>query len=362
MAVNARIYYPIHAIGFARSGAPLATGLFYAAKGVQNVGSNTNFALEQVYQLGQLDLYENIEDIPEIELTVEKVIDGYSLIEHLATPTAVASSLAGRYNDNTCQAILAYYPITQEAASGVALDYVVLSGLYVSALSWNIPVQGNMTENVTLTCRDKRWASTTALASGSPFSTGTSLGSAPSGRIGGLFTGSESPVTASGGVQRRENVVMGSGFSIWPTEIPGIASNGFNNYVAGSGSFSAHLQNVSISVSLGREDLFELGQKNAYFRYASFPTEVTTDIEITSTENGDNIDARSDQDNLSDQRIYIILTNGVTIDLGTKNKLSSISDSGGSTGGENRTITYSYSNFNTFKVLFPAGDPAGLSS
>lgn len=361
MATNPRIYYPIHAIGFARVGTPVTTGVFLAAKGVQSLGTNTNFQLEQVYQLGQLELYENIEDIPEIEVTVDKVLDGYSLLEHLATPEATASTLAGRYNDEQCQAIIAYYPSTQEAASGAPLNHVFLSGLYVSAINWNIPVEGNATESVTLTCRDKRWLHPSALL-GTPFSTGTN-GTGPGGRLPGLFTGSESPIIASGGVQRRENVVMGSGGSIWPKEIPGIDQvNGFNLYTAGSGSFSAHIQNVTISVSLGRTDLFELGRKGPYFRYANFPTEVTTTIELTSTELGDDIDAREDQDNLSDQTIFIKFTNGITIDLGTKNKLASVSDTGGDTGGGNRAISYSYSNFNTMKVLFPTADPAGLTS
>jgi len=38
------------------------------------------------------------------------------------------------------------------------------------------------------------------------------------------------------------------------------------------------------------------------------------------------------------------------INLGAKNKLSSVSYSGGDTGGGNATITYSYSNFNEMTV------------
>ena len=40
----------------------------------------------------------------------------------------------------------------------------------------------------------------------------------------------------------------------------------------------------------------------------------------------------------------------VVINLGTKNKLSSVSYSGGDTGGGNATCTYSYSTFNDLKV------------
>ena len=83
-------------------------------KGVQSLGLNTAFNLEQIFQLGQLELYENIEDRPDIEITIDKAVDGYALVEHLATPTATVSSLAGRYNSNSCLMAVAYYDITQE--------------------------------------------------------------------------------------------------------------------------------------------------------------------------------------------------------------------------------------------------------
>lgn len=346
MPANARIYYPIHAIGFAPLGASAATG-YRAAKGVQSVGLNTNFNTEQVYQLGQVEIYENIENSPDVEITVEKVIDGYSLIQHLATPQAVSATLAGRFNDNRCMALLAYYPIISDGASGIPLTYVQLSGAYVSAINWNIPVEGNITESVTLVCRDKRFFNS---PSAIPWASGAFRTTS--------FTGNESPVLASGGVQRRENVVMGSGWSRWPTDIPGIDVNGFN--ASGVNGFDSHIQNVTVSVSLERTDLFELGRKGAYFRYANFPVEVTTTIEVTASELGDNVQALEDVDNLSEEVIKIYLTNGVIIDLGTKNKLTSVSETGGDVGGDNRTVSYSYSNFNSYRCTSASVDPAGL--
>ena len=55
------------------------------------------------------------------------------------------------------------------------------------------------------------------------------------------------------------------------------------------------------------------------------------------------------------------MNQGVSLDLGTKNKLQSISTDGGSTDGGNVTLTYNYSNFNVLKVI-ASGDPAGLTS
>ncbi len=371
MATNKRVYYPIHAVGFAPLGTPLPgtdtpSGTYYGAKGVQSAGFTTNFALEQVFELGQLDLYENIENIPNIEVTIQKVIDGYALLEHLATPTATSPTLAGRYNDNQCMLAISYYNINQEFASGVPLSTVVMSGMYVSAINWSIPVQGNMTESVTLVGNDKVWQFN---PSGSEFTAAT------------RFTGAESPSPIfAGHVQRRQHVTMGtppvnpSGtpVSYWPTEIPGISGSSLSGFnpIAANGDLGAHIQNVTIGTNLGRTELFELGRRGPYFRYANFPTEVTCAIEVTANEDGDAVNASStNATNLVDQQIKIAIgisgivagiQQSLIIDLGTKNKLQSIATAGGDTGGGNVTTTYNYSNFNKFKVTHTPSDPAAL--
>ena len=68
--------------------------------GLQSVGITTNFNLEQAFELGQIEIYENIEGTPDVEVTLEKVLDGDPLIYHLATTgvdgTPAGSGLAGR--------------------------------------------------------------------------------------------------------------------------------------------------------------------------------------------------------------------------------------------------------------------------
>lgn len=356
MAVNPRNYFPHVFVAFSREGNSInSSGLYRAAKGVQSLGMNTTFSLEQVYQLGQLSLYENIENFPDVEVTVEKVADGTSLLQHLSTPAANAASLAGRFNDNRSMMAVAYYPMTSDAASGIPLVYTQLSGLYVSAINWNIPLEGNVTESVTWVCRDKLNLVPTNYT---PLASGTNTATA-AGRLPGYFTGEESPVLASGGVQRRENVVMGSGWSRWPTDIPGIDANGFN--VSGSNGFSAHIQNVTVSVNLGRTDLLELGRRGPYFRYANFPIEVSTSIDFTANEDGDDKDVYADQDNLVDHNIIIWLTDGTKIDLGSRNKLASSNATGPDTAGGAQTISRTYTNFNNYTTTNPVTDPAGLS-
>lgn len=345
---NARQYWPIIAVGLAPLGTSLFTSGYRAAKGVQSFTSSVNFNLEPVYQLGQIEPYENIEGIPECEVTIEKVLDGRPLIQHLATPSAAAATLAGRYQDSRTMIAAAYYPITQDFASGTPLTIAVFSGYYVNSINFNFPVEGNFTESVTLVGNDRVWYNA---PSGSPFTTGT------------LFTGLESPVASGDGVQRRENLNMTR--SIFPTQIPGMSGltgSGFNVTLS-DGQLSAHVQNVSVACDLGRSDLFELGRRSPYYKFINFPITVTTTFELTATETGDGIPAAGEStSNLQDAVIYLVTTNNVAIDLGRKNKLSSVTIDGGGTDGGNVTTRYEYTNNNILKVIASGYDPAGFTS
>ena len=44
----------------------------------------------------------------------------------------------------------------------------------------------------------------------------------------------------------------------------------------------ARIQNISVSVDLGREEIFELGKRLPFTRYINFPVEVNTEIEVIS--------------------------------------------------------------------------------
>lgn len=344
---NGRIFYAVQAIGFAPH--TLVDGLgnpsgFITAHGVQSVGLTTTFNLEQIFELGQLDLYENIEGIPDIEVTAQKVLDGYPLLYHLATQSGVASaSLVGRSNSRSFMA-LNIYNDTQDNASGTPLSTAGMSGLFVSTLTYTLNVEGSSTEDITLVGSDKVWSQ-------------ASFFFLPT------FDGTDAPLSlaTSGGVQQREDILMGSGAtsSLWPKQIQGINANGFNLETGDTG-FGAHIQTVTISTDLGREELFELGKRGPFNRFVSFPVEVTCDIEVLSTE-GDLIDAEADPiggTNLVDERIKIFMREGSIFDLGTKNKLASVTYGGGDATGGNVTVTYSYSNFNNLKVVHPQ-DPAG---
>ena len=130
---------------------------------------------------------------------------------------------------------------------------------------------------------------------------------------------------------------------------------------------TVHLQNITVSTDLGREELFELGTRQPYARVVTFPIEVTCDIEVLSV-SGDMINAFADGckanddpctgivDNLVAEKIRIATCEGTRVYLGTQNKLASVNYGGGDAGGGNVTVTYSYSTFNDCTVMHLA-DP-----
>jgi hypothetical protein len=141
--------------------------------------------------------------------------------------------------------------------------------------------------------------------------------------------------------------------TILPQDIPGVSVSGTKDF--------AHVQSITASVDVAREELFELGAKIAYARPVTFPVEVTCDIEVTAS-SGDLVNAIdactgggcTEATNLTDRVIRIATCEGTRIYLGTKNKLSSVTYGGGDAGGGNATVSYSYSTFNDFTVMHKA--------
>ena len=91
----------------------------------------------------------------------------------------------------------------------------------------------------------------------------------------------------------------------------------------------------------------------------NLPVDVKTDIELISL-SGDLISvSESSSSNTSNQTIRVVLTEGLMVYLGTKNRLNNVSYGGADAGGGNATMTYSFTNSNFMTVTHPR-DPAGL--
>jgi hypothetical protein len=352
---NNRIFYACQAVALA----PCPDNEnFKELHGVQSVGVNTSFNLEQIFELGQISIYENIEGLPDVELTIERVLDGYPLAYRLATKNTNATdpglSLVER-TKNRCSAALAIYPDDKDTVSGSPLTQVYMSGLYLNSVSYTLPVDGNCTESVTLVGNHKVWDQ-------SKFTSALAFSKFVGDKPKNSQTGS-----IAGGVQRRENVVMSG--CIIPKSI--LSSYGVVSPTATSGNNwntnlkepIAHIQNISISTDLGREDILELGQKAPYYRAPNFPVEVTSEFEVISVsgdliyayEEGDPafINTVNEGNNTPEETIKIVLSDRTTFDLGTKNRLSSVTFGGGDAGGGNASSTFSYVTYNDLSVSGP---------
>jgi len=345
MTANNRIFYASQAVALKPQNSDGSSTFndgdgWYRPRGVQSVGITTNFNLEQVFQLGQLEIYDQIEDVPEIEVTMNKVLDGTPPLYLMCMGGAggigdASGAELSAVANNRVNFRLGIFSDANTAATGSARHYVDCSGMYLSSISYTFPVDGNATEDVTLVGNNKVWNS---------------------GLFGGatnnlaVSTSGSSPSTA-----RRYSLSYAD--SILPTGLGGLP------IPSGRSENRPYLQNITISSDLGREAINELGRMAPYFRYVNFPVEVTSEFEIVAADgdqmNADDFSSKTgcgqSYKNLTDKTIRVVVCgsgvgDSLTIDLGNKNKLTSVNYTGGDTGGGNATVTYSFQTFNKLVV------------
>lgn len=345
MARNNRIFYATQAVALKPQNSD-GTSLYstwYYPRGVQSAGITTNFALEQVFQLGQIELYENVEDVPEVEVTINKVIDGTAPLYLMCM--GGSTGIDGAKNkelvaiaNNRVNFRLGIYPDTNSAATGTPSVHVDCSGMYLSSVSYTVPVDGNATEDVTLVGNNKYWNSGNIVGATTSFFSGAS----------------DTANMTAPAIGRRYK------FNSALSEIPTGAGGGIP---VPEGRTKPFLQSVTVSTDLGREAINELGSMAPYYRYVTFPVEVTSEFEIIAS-SGDLVEGRDFDGevgcdvvykNLQDKTVKVVMcgsgvNDALIIDLGSKNKLTSVNYTGGEAGGDNATITYSYQTFNKFVV------------
>src|SRR6185503_9830572 len=100
------------------SGVDQVGGLWEVPRGLQSIGMSTTFNLEQVFQLGQAEIYEYSERQPDIEVTMSKVIDGTKPLFLMLTNPAGANDIVARTASYRVDVTLQIYPDTQFRATG----------------------------------------------------------------------------------------------------------------------------------------------------------------------------------------------------------------------------------------------------
>lgn len=295
--------------------------------GLQSVGITTNFNLEKIFHLGQLELYDSMENNPEVEVTLNKVFDGTKplfLMVMGGTANATTGTIQSLQN-NLVNFELFIHPDTGQSTAGTATSNLKCTGMYASSFTYTFPTDGNATEEVTLLGSNKTWSNG-----------GSSV-----------FT---KPISAPATARRWK---FNTAASVFPTGDGGMP-------------VGSPLTNVTVSFDLGRGEgtVYTLGSYEPYMRSATFPVEISTEITSLGIK-GDflNVDANSGYgcvSTASSGRVsfkpikFVICGSGandsLVIDLGSKNKLNSVNYSGGDAGGGNVEISYSFTTDNTFEM------------
>jgi hypothetical protein len=330
---NNRIFYACQAVAIAKTGhANADTPQFEVMKGVQSIGITTNFTLEQIFELGQVQLYSNEEQMAEVEITIEKVIDGQKLLYLQSVGEAGKTNIVSASNSK-CDVYLAIFPDSTASMSGATRDHTLMcSGVVLSSVNYNYSVDGNATESVTLVGNNKFWdAGTYGVIGVSP---NTAFGTA-GGTTGFEINGTDVP--QSGIVRRQKFSIVNS---IIPPEV---CAQG------GPVANASGIQSISVSADFGRDDQMQLGTFGPYNKYAQFPFEITTEFEVNAT-NGDLVAISGNAPNTTSRQIVLRDLAGTVLNMGTLNKLTSVNYTGGDTGGGNATVTYSYSTYSDLKV------------
>lgn len=332
MSFNNRIFYACQAVVIVpKTGDPVQTkGI--AVRGLQSVGMSSTFNLEQVFELGQIEIYENIEEVADIEVTLEKAIDGRALIYQLASNGECANNISAAAK-NRCDVFLTIFTDANDSIATTApMNICWNSGMYTSSVSYSYSVDGSATESVTLVGNDRFWNTVKEPTGGVSANVHFGTGVAP-------FAGLDNSDTPLSGVQRRVDVLVNT------STLPAIVKS-----QVGADSDSKHIQSISISTDFSQENILELGRFGPYARYATFPVEVTAEFEVIAT-SGDLVSVSGNTRNLGDgEPIKILDSAGTVIDLGSNCKLSSVSYSGGDTGGGNASVSYSFNTYNSLLV------------
>jgi hypothetical protein len=330
MATNKRIFYatqgvkltPVDSNGTA-SATPLTPG------GLQSAGVTTNFNLEKIFQLGQLELYDSVENNPEVEVTLNKVFDGtkplflITMGGHTSNTNPISGSLVAFQNNRVNLDLFVHQDTNQGTASSTAVSKLTCTGLYASNFSYTFPVDGNATEEVTLVGTNKTWSLNPSSAA--VFST---------------------DATSKGTARRWK---FAKDLCVFPTGDGGMPSG-------------SPLTNVTVSFDLGREAIYTLGEYEPYLRFVNFPVEISTEITSVGMDGdflnlSDSLYSCTGVSNVKNKAIKLVICGGsgesdkLTIDLGSKNKLQSVNYTGGDTGGGNVEISYSFTTDNTFIMI-----------
>ena len=239
MAHNQRIFYACQAVAITSRGAGsvATTDIVY---GAQSVGMSSTFTLDQVFELGQIEIYENVEEVADIEVTIEKVIDGEKLVFHMASGGACKTDLVAA-SKNRCDVLVAVFDDGLSHGTGVPRSVCYNSGMFTSSVSYSYSVDGSATESVTLVGNDRFWNANKG---------GTTIHATPT-----AIWGASNPTQDLDGTDvPKSGVVRRVGVDLEASTLPAEVKSQMGNDATGIGG-GYHVQSVTVSTDFGQENI-----------------------------------------------------------------------------------------------------------
>ena len=354
---NARIFYACQAILVAPGDTVPTDSSSKWLSGVQAVGVNTDTPSQTLFDPGNAQRNYHFYDQQEIEITIERVIDqGAEFFLQTTSVNLLNDANLGSGGGTGIKDYDISLIYTSDKFSRVGADRYNSSGdgdadqnkllltryrnCLLSNISYNISVEGPVTETVTLITRRRDKVTDYTLQSFSD----TQLPAADTS-AGGL------PSAESGNTIKWYDVTLSS-----PTVLPSEVSSMFDMSDTLNGLKITGLQSIDIGVSINYEELLDAGQrpgvhdqtKQNLWRFMNLPLGVSASFTGITRQNYPATITNSGAE-FDDSRTITITApkqNGATFtwDLGNFNYLADISTSGGDTEGGNVQTTISYQN------------------
>ena len=278
-----RIFYACHALA--------VDGSFVA--GAQSAAITTSFDLEPVFQLGQLEAVDVLNLSPNVEVTVTRALTDSS-------GTIFSGSFIDNVGDNDKTVCLGIGDDQEELLTSTSSIHC--TGMGISGVTYNFPVDGIFTEEVSFSGTSKT--------------------------VGGCSVNASEDTTSKA-----------------------LVRYSYQSGVPATVTSAGNLTNISISASISRENLFRLGEYKAYHNFASLPSEITVDFEVSATSvDGIAIAAAAGCSGPTENKENItIALCGYSFAIENA-RLSNVAYGGGDTGGGNATITFTYTSYNSLTV------------
>lgn len=323
---NNRVFYACQAVAFDKMHSLNGSPSIAYLEGVQSVSLSSSADTEQVFQFGEIGIFENYATRTggDGEITIEKFIAAsgqgsigamlcasgdnqpltsgcsyYLYASGIGSPTSTSEGFGAMAAKKlTVKVFILPETSTNFSGGSEAGKVITFNSGIVSEYSISAQIDGPATESVTFSC----------------FNFGQD---ATSNAISAQNTGSEIAKFSSTGTVVKRGKISGTG---------------------------SDADSISYSVSIGNEDLFNLGSLDPYARVPTFPASVTAEI----TEKADsafNTQAGGNATSLSTSFGGL----QVTVD---QMVLTNTSFGGGDAAGGNATITKTYNGFNNFKIVW----------